>query len=55
MESIDDDTLKTLGENAIESGLFNLESINNIKTYILENDSSDSKLKRPTSLIIKLL
>lgn len=55
MESIDDDTLKTLGENAIESGLFNLESINNIKTYILENDSSGSKLKRPTSLIVKLL
>lgn len=55
MESINDDTLKTLGENAIESGLFNFESINNIKTYILESYSSGSKLKRPTSLILKLL
>lgn len=55
MESINDDTLKTLGENAMESGLFNFESINNIKTYILESYSSGSKFKRPTSLTLKLL
>lgn len=52
MESINDDTLKTLGENAMESGLFNFESINNIKTYILESYSSGSKFKRPTSLTL---
>ncbi|MCY8233881.1 Imm6 family immunity protein [Priestia endophytica] len=55
MESINDDTLKTLGENAMESGLFNFESINNIKTYILESYSSGSKFKRPISLTLKLL
>lgn len=34
IEVIDDETLRILGENAIESGYFNIESLNNVKnTY----------------------
>ncbi|MCU4795109.1 Imm6 family immunity protein [Bacillus sp. SI2] len=34
VEIIDDETLRILGENAMESGYFKIESLNNIKnTY----------------------
>ncbi|BCB38283.1 hypothetical protein BCJMU39_3183 [Bacillus cereus] len=34
VEIIDDETLRILGENAIESGYFKIESLNNIKIPI---------------------
>lgn len=39
VEIIDDETLRILSENAIESGYFKVESLNNIKKYLLENYS----------------
>lgn len=39
IEVIDDETLRILGENAIESGYLNIESLNNVKKYLLENYS----------------
>ena len=36
---IDDETLRILGENAMESGYFKMESLNDIKNYLLENYS----------------
>ncbi|MEI4804027.1 Imm6 family immunity protein [Bacillus sp. FJAT-51639] len=39
VEVIDDETLRILGENAIESGYFKIESLNSIKRYLLENYS----------------
>ncbi|MGG3925322.1 Imm6 family immunity protein [Metabacillus fastidiosus] len=44
IEVIDDETLKILGENAIESGFFKVESISNIKNYLLENYSLSSNM-----------
>lgn len=54
IEVIDDETLKMLGENAIESGSFKFESISDIKEYLLENYSlnvnleTHNKIKRET-------
>lgn len=42
---IDDETLRILGENAIESGYFNIESLNNVKKYLLENYSLNDNLE----------
>ncbi|WP_242217408.1 Imm6 family immunity protein [Bacillus cereus group sp. BfR-BA-01380] len=39
VEVIDDETLRILGENAIESGYFKIESLNNVTRYLLENYS----------------
>lgn len=39
IEMIDDETLRILGENAMESGYFKMESLNDIKNYLLENYS----------------
>ncbi|TCP31228.1 immunity protein Imm6 of predicted polymorphic toxin system [Scopulibacillus darangshiensis] len=45
VELIDDETLRILGENAIESGYFKIESLNNIKSYLLENYSLNESWK----------
>ena len=37
VEVIDEETLKILGENAIESCYFKIESLINVKKYLLEN------------------
>jgi Immunity protein Imm6 len=37
VEVIDDETLRILGENAIESGYFKIESLNDVKIYLMEN------------------
>ncbi|MCK2005168.1 Imm6 family immunity protein [[Brevibacterium] frigoritolerans] len=42
---IDDETLRILGENAIESGYFNIESLNNVKKYLLENYSLNDNIE----------
>ncbi|MDQ0233537.1 Imm6 family immunity protein [Metabacillus malikii] len=39
VEVIDDETLRILGENAIESGYIKIESLNDVKRYLLENYS----------------
>ncbi|MDQ0861806.1 Imm6 family immunity protein [Bacillus sp. V2I10] len=45
VEVIDDETLRILGENAIESGYFKIESLNDVKIYLLENYSSNDSSK----------
>ncbi|PEI84688.1 immunity protein imm6 [Bacillus pseudomycoides] len=45
VEVIDDETLRILGENAIESGYFKIESLNNIKRYLLENYSLNDSIE----------
>ncbi|GAB6255101.1 MULTISPECIES: hypothetical protein [Peribacillus] len=45
VEVIDDETLRILGENAIESGYFNIESLNNVKKYLLENYSLNDNIE----------
>ncbi|MDM5284309.1 Imm6 family immunity protein [Peribacillus frigoritolerans] len=45
IEVIDDETLRILGENAIESGYFNIESLNNVKKYLLENYSLNHNIE----------
>jgi len=39
IEVIDDETLRILIENAIESGYFSIDSLNNVKKHLLENYS----------------
>lgn len=39
VEIIDDETLKILAENAVESGYLNIESLNIVKNFFLENYS----------------
>ncbi|MGG0656871.1 Imm6 family immunity protein [Rummeliibacillus pycnus] len=45
VEVIDDETLRILGENAVESGYFEIESLNNIKRYLLENYSINDSVE----------
>ncbi|MFE4351769.1 Imm6 family immunity protein [Peribacillus butanolivorans] len=45
VEVIDDETLKILGENAIESCYFKIESLNNVKIYLLENYSLNDNIE----------
>lgn len=45
IEVIEDETLRILGENAIESGYFNIESLNNVKKYLLENYSLNDNIE----------
>ncbi|MEC0345204.1 Imm6 family immunity protein [Peribacillus frigoritolerans] len=45
VEVIDDETLRILGENAIESGYFKIESLINVKKYLLENHSLNDNIE----------
>lgn len=53
VEVIDDETLRILGENAIESGNFKIESLNNVKRYLLENYSTNDSSETSTYNYIK--
>ncbi|WP_338749077.1 Imm6 family immunity protein [Bacillus sp. FJAT-52991] len=48
IEVINDETLIILGENAVESEFFKLESIDKVKKYLFEKYPVDSDLKNKT-------